>query len=1844
MNKIKNFILIILLIIGCNQNIFNSFASEISDINISYDANLIDNKMKVKLIIDENTSFQNVSENKKYNIESIINILTNQEINSLEFELENIETKLLVNYTDNNLYKTKEIKLKKLNDKNEIRIDFDGNGETSGQIDSLIIKDEIIKLPLNEFKKENYSFLGWNSNLKDANNGIVEYYNGQEIEPINSKTLYAVWGISNRNKSSDNSLNVTVNGNSEQNITITENGNISVNINAQFDAQSPNKTVEILIPEGISLVSGTGFSGVNSNGTLKIIPWSPEEEVIFSSEPQFTRDGQFDIGQGKKEQLTSGKLIYRINTGTTSGCILNINLKPETKVWGFTNTVIDGLDVKIKSEDSVLIENNKIFECNQNIGVKIFSRMPSQSLVDQKQTLSFGLDLYDQITNKNVSDRNLMNISFDVVVPKNAIFTLNNGYSETKRVETEDSVIISITYNSVLWSSNNLDFGTIEFPNQFFEPNTTQPIEINNFNSMSGNSISVDNNQAVSSIVGNFTDSIKLVEPDPFKFYLGGSNSSAAYEEGKAYGIGSMTLTVEGSSNVVQEQFKNLLYEYEFVERDHIYDVKIPCVNKESVSYNKILSLEYTFYGDDKTYTWNKEIDKNLPPELHFYTATSYASCVGIQDRYNRSFKTMKILYENGGTYNYGSRAASCSGRPDYNEESRTTYSQNKVKLTVGDVTKEATFGFKYQDNSEGEYRIWGDKNISEDDLVNNTNYVDAGNVFKVGLQFHQDRTTANLENIKMFIAVPNEGTLIDYKMIVNNKNIEFNDLEFVKNLTRDDMGYQGGGKLYKLTPKEQVDFYWTKQQNVTFEASMKFPINSNTQEISANKFIGIYGENKVKYVGMTSSSGYKNGNMVFNNFYGLENNATNRVISPNNKISLRAQTGILIDTFFKKNDIKNLIFKGLPGSTTEINYDIFDVTTSQNEKTIFLPLPRKGQKIQVLTANAIEPSNYGEFDYMISKPIIEQIGSFTYNVDYATLADTVIDVNNYSSLSSNFSSNFDPNNTNCIRIRINGSTSGDELKIKIPVTYQDENSSQNYFNTKKVIFKPISFYDNLTWPAIVDDPIMELYQLRTLNYLPGSNGDYTSDYEGSMDSEQVEVGSTINLKECLYTRKGYEFTGWKDLETGIVYNSGDEFVMPLKEVNLEAQWEAIKYTYNFITNSLGSVSPNEVNELLYNNTINLNTITYTPKEGYEFIGLGTEEVNLINKIVDPNLTKEKIQNNEAILTVTENRTFYVIFDAIKYTINFDGNGATSGNIESIQCSYDKNIKLPMDGFVREGYTLVGWYDESNQKDYNLGQVTKNLTNTPGIVVLKAKWQANEYTITYKANGGVGAYDVQTITYDTKVNIKENSFSKEGYTFVSWNTQADGSGTTYNVGQEVSNLLTTGNIDLYAQWQANEYTITYKANGGVGVDDVQTVTYDTKVNIKENSFSKEGYTFVSWNTQADGSGTTYNVGQEVSNLVSSGNINLFAQWDGDEYTVTYKSNGGTGSDIIENKTYDEKFNIINNLFVREGYSFKNWNTQADGTGTSYTPGQEVSNLVSSGNIDLYAQWQPNQYVVEFNANGGIGVMESQDMIYDVEEKLNVNKFTKEGYTFIGWDTEKTKTFYQNEELVKNLVPSGTITLYAVWKYGNPDGSITLPGNDGSITDSNVDNPLLKPEGDGEITVNPDGSVTLPSDEKGEITFPNNPDNDDIVIVPEGSTVKPDGSITLTNGIEYNIKDNGNIISSNGLDLIIPNNNQEIIVNSTGDILFLTGGKMIRNNCEVKIENNGKYLSSGFIKNPGKDNIIDTNDDEIINPDTACNIYINNNYDTNSKTGLIFIQYILFFLIILFTLILINRRK
>lgn len=403
----------------------------------------------------------------------------------------------------------------------------------------------------------------------------------------------------------------------------------------------------------------------------------------------------------------------------------------------------------------------------------------------------------------------------------------------------------------------------------------------------------------------------------------------------------------------------------------------------------------------------------------------------------------------------------------------------------------------------------------------------------------------------------------------------------------------------------------------------------------------------------------------------------------------------------------------------------------------------------------------------------------------------------------------------------------------------------------------------------------------------------------------------------------------------------------------------------------------------------------------------------------------------------------WAINPTLSYNVNAPQGSTAPGTPASQTVPYntaaaDKSGWAAGDTGKIPGYRFDGWYtapNGGNKYDFN--------TPLTGNVTVYAHWVGNGYTVRFAGNGATGGGTPdQAFQYNIGQNLHRNGFTRDGYTFTGWK-RADNQ-QAYGDGQWVTNLTTQPNgiVTMVAQWSANEAHIRYNPNppagkttGGQGTPNWDGHTGDTPA-IGGNGWTIDGYTFAGWTTSPDGGGTKYAPG---ASWTANGTLTLYAQWTPGEAGLTYDGNGATGGKTDpQNGVTDQKVNVRQNGFTRDGYTFVRWDTQADCRGKAVNPGDKWT---LQGSSTLYACWTGNMQPLTYHGNGATGGnTAAQSGKTGDELTTNANGFTRDGYTFVRWDTAKdgSGTAYgegKNGVSQYTMKPAGN-DLYAIWK-ANP---------------------------------------------------------------------------------------------------------------------------------------------------------------------------------------------------------------
>lgn len=343
---------------------------------------------------------------------------------------------------------------------------------------------------------------------------------------------------------------------------------------------------------------------------------------------------------------------------------------------------------------------------------------------------------------------------------------------------------------------------------------------------------------------------------------------------------------------------------------------------------------------------------------------------------------------------------------------------------------------------------------------------------------------------------------------------------------------------------------------------------------------------------------------------------------------------------------------------------------------------------------------------------------------------------------------------------------------------------------------------------------------------------DRTVTYTDGVEEETVFADQTYTVRNSSAApafdgtpvRDGYSFEGWQPEVAEKVY----------ADVTYVAQWKKL-YTVTYSDGKDGTLFADEV---------------HTVKEGEAtpaFEG-STESSNWIFKSWSPAVAG----------TVTADATYVAQWKMGPSNIlRLDGNGGTR-NGAPIYDFYSNGDYLVLrasgTNFTNPGYRLAGWNTavDGTGTDYKVGdQVPFTLAHSGEVVVLYAQWvQGSNNVLRLNGNGGLKgdqtSYDVETEEATLELTSDGSEFTRTGYTFAGWNTQADGKGTAYAKNDTITfqNAHDGEVVELFAQWTVNQYTLTFDSNGGSEVAPI-TQDYGTAITQPEDP-TRGGYVFAGW--------------------------------------------------------------------------------------------------------------------------------------------------------------------------------------------------------------------------------------------------------------------------------------------------------------------------------------------------------------------------------------------------------------
>ena len=510
------------------------------------------------------------------------------------------------------------------------------------------------------------------------------------------------------------------------------------------------------------------------------------------------------------------------------------------------------------------------------------------------------------------------------------------------------------------------------------------------------------------------------------------------------------------------------------------------------------------------------------------------------------------------------------------------------------------------------------------------------------------------------------------------------------------------------------------------------------------------------------------------------------------------------------------------------------------------------------------------------------------------------------------------------------------------------------------------------------------------INAEPGSSIDFYAVWlnnhsiiynNGSYDitkPSSVYGGSTIRVSDYYGDKQDeYDFIGWSENKdaTAPDYVPGQQYTVPdnTDTTVFYAIWKK-KHVIHFDGNGADSGTMSD-QYISADSSPALSSNGFT-REHYDFLGWSENK--------DATESNYEYEENGRFTSPNEpgETTLYAVWRK-QHKIVFDANGGQGTMADQWESIYTK-VALNNNQFSRSDYGFVGWSTDKNAQTatYKNGAYFTIPDEAGGTTILYAIW-VGDHRIIFDANGGQGTMADQYVkiradgTYST-VALNNNTFTREGYQFLGWSTNKNATSASYvNRSNFTPTINTTGSTTLYAVWK-QQHRIIFDANGGQGTMADQYVSDGGGVYLRRNTFKKEGFAFIGWNTSKTATTAKYTDWQYVNSSQLSGNQTiLYAIWVR-PYYIEFKGNGDDVEGEMKQTTMipgiGQEGTLIPSNYERNGYGFAGWSTDQDaaskinnttnvpkiyGPNETITLDRPLANRANSDRIiTMYAVWIP----------------------------------------------------------------------------------------------------------------------------------------------------------------------------------------------------------------------------------------------------------------------------------------------
>ena len=381
----------------------------------------------------------------------------------------------------------------------------------------------------------------------------------------------------------------------------------------------------------------------------------------------------------------------------------------------------------------------------------------------------------------------------------------------------------------------------------------------------------------------------------------------------------------------------------------------------------------------------------------------------------------------------------------------------------------------------------------------------------------------------------------------------------------------------------------------------------------------------------------------------------------------------------------------------------------------------------------------------------------------------------------------------------------------------------------------------------------------------------------------------------------------------------------------------------------------------------------------------------------------------------------FTIKDGRLFHVTYDGNSGT-GTAPTDETAYQNGTSvtvLDQGNLTKEGFVFAGWNTKAD------GTGTICLPNSTFMITsdttLYAVWtKETKVKVTYHLPDNT-TQDSDSVPIGRSVKLQDGPKAADGYTFLGWTTgekakeitsaeniSDDTLGRLYKAGEY---LVLTKDVDLAPVWINTEllstyHLVLYRSNGGDDSGFTMPTAYlvadGAKHSIITGIPTRDGYTFAGWTIGTDE--TVYQHEGEHSSYEVTGDVTFTAEWTKNAvYKVTYDASKADGTAPTDNAAYQSGATVTvlgqGNL-KKDGYVFSGWNTQADGKGETYQPGETFE---INAYVTLYAVWKENKHrviVTTIGLGGSAKISGSDSSQIDVTDGGSVTiEFTPNtGYT------------------------------------------------------------------------------------------------------------------------------------------------------------------------------------------------------------------------------------------------------